>query len=398
MGANDGWGMSLDEALEPLVPTAVQVLLDSFKNGKTDGRGALAYLVRILPLLNRHACDLWRKEDQVPYLLALCDYLYTTGHRSRYLDGFPFQPTLPCEDQRGIMYPDLEKKPKTLPNLETVHVHRKKLAEKLSENPALFRDVLHGSTIHVPFQFHVCIWQMHFAFREHPRYDEVFTECQRVGCTRPALLKHGEYCEEEDEDNESSEAEYWKCCRDGDSPPPMSSLPSSMAFCCHGCFKATSTEFKQMVKFDIATPSTPARQAKSRHAHKRRDGGTSTPAQLYRAAVQRNLSIDKQLRNQPHVNTQHYPSSMANREKLIRDRITMLSVDLGLLYAASIVVNMHRGPLPNRDNWRDYPKFYIDAVCKVRHIYLAYGQGRLARGDESELFMRRLHDQLLDIF
>ena len=227
--------MSLDEALEPLVPTAVQVLLDSFKNGRTDGRGALAYLVRILPLLNRHACDLWRKEDQVPYLLALCDYLYTTGHRSRYLDGFPFRPTLPCEDQRGIMYPDLEKKPKSLPNLETVHVHRKKLAEKLSENPALFRDVLHGSTIHVPFQFHVCIWQMHFAFREHPRYDEVFTECQRVGCTRPALLKHGEYCEEEDEDNESSEAEYWKCCRDGDSPPPMSSLPSSMAFCCHGC-------------------------------------------------------------------------------------------------------------------------------------------------------------------
>ena len=398
-GTTGGHRMSLDEALEPLVPTVAQALLDSFRYGRSHGRGALAYLVRVLPLLNRHAWDLWRKERHVPYLLTICDYLYTTGHRSRYLDGVPFRPTLPCEDQRGNLYPNLEKKPKTLLNLETVHVHRRKLAEKLSENPDLFSDLLSGSTIHVPFQFHVSIWQMHFAFREHPRYDEVFTECQRAGCTRPALLKQETYCEDEKEDNESSEAEYWKCCRDGDSPPPTSSLPSSMAFCCHGCFKAASAEFKQMVKFDIVTPSTPARKAKSRHAHKRRDGGTSTPAQLYRAAVQRNLAIDKQLRNQPQLQMQHYPSSMANREQLLRERKTMLSVDLGLLYAASIVTHMNpKHPLPNRDNWRDYPKFYIDAVCRVRNVYLAYGQGELARGNESELWMRRLRDRLLEIF
>jgi len=394
-------GMSLDEALEPLVPTVTQALLDSFKNGQTHGRGALAYLVRVLPLLNRHACDLWRKERHVPYLLTICDYLYTTGHRSRYFDGVLFKPGAGREGTAEC-YPNLEKKPKTLLNLETINVHRRKLAEKLSENPDLFRQpglLSNLSSLHVPSQFYLCIWQMHNAFRAHPRYDEVFTECQRAGCTRPALLKREPCCEDEEEDNESSEAEYWKCCRDGDSPPPTSSLPSSMAFCCHGCFKAASAEFKQMVKFDIVTPSTPARKAKSRHAHKRRDGGTSTPAQLYRAAVQRNLAIDRQLRNQPQLQMQHYPSSMANHEQLLRERIIMLSVDLGLLYAASIVTHMNpKHPLPNRDNWRDYPKFYIDAVCKVRHIYLAYGKGALARGDESELWMRRLRDRLLEIF
>ena len=390
--------MSLDEALEPLVPTVAQALLDSFKNGQTRGRGALAYFVRVLPLLNRHACDLWRKERHVPYLLTLCDYLYKSGHRNRYLDGVLFRPGI-AREGTAQLYDDFQEKPKTLHNLETIHILRRKLAHALSENPDFFAAKLDDSTLHVPSQFYLCIWQMHNAFRAHPRYDEVFTECQRAGCTRPALHKREPHGEDEDEDDESSEAEYWKCCRDGDSPPPTSTLPSSMAFCCHGCFKAASAEFRQMVKFDIATPSTPARKAKSRHAHKRRDGGTSTPAQLYRAAVQRNLAMDKQLRNQPQVKMQHYPSSMASHEQLLRERITMLSVDLGLLYAASIVTHMNpKHPLPNRDNWRDYPKFYIDAVCKVRHIYLAYGKGELARGNESELWMRRLRDRLLEIF
>ena len=390
--------MSLSEAIEPLVPTVANLLSESFKYGHSHGRGALAYLLRVLPLLNRHACDLWRKEQGVPYLLTLCDYLYKTGHRDRYLDGVLHRPNMGPEDVAKL-YDDLEKKPKALLTLELILLRRQKLAEALSENPGLFADALSWSTIEPPSQFYLSIWQMHNAFREHPRYKEVFTECQRAGCSRPALLKRTPHGQDEEEDDESSEAEYWKCCRDGDSPPPMSSLPSSMAFCCYGCFKAASAEFRQMIKFDIVTPATPVRKAKSRHAHKRRDGGTSTPAQLYRAAVQRNLAIDKQLRNQPQVTTQHYPSSMANRERLQRERITMLSVDLGLLYAASIVTHMNpKHPLPNRDNWRDYPKFYIDAVCRVRHIYLAYGQGQLARGDESELWMRRLRDRLLDIF
>jgi len=54
--------MSLSHALEPLVPTAVHLLSESVRLQKEDGRGVLAYLVRVLPLVNREARDLWRKE------------------------------------------------------------------------------------------------------------------------------------------------------------------------------------------------------------------------------------------------------------------------------------------------------------------------------------------------
>ena len=355
------------------MPTVANLLSESFKYGHSRTRCARVPL-RVLPL-NRHACDLCLARTGRSVSLTLCDYLYKTGHRDRYLDGVLHRPNMGPEDVAKL-YDDLEKKPKALLTLELILLRRQKLPKRSARTPASLRtrSLVDDRTAH---QFYLSIWQMHTAFRAHPRHTEVFTECQRAGCSRPALLKRTPHGQDEEEDDESSEAEYWKCCRDGDSPPPMSSLPSSMAFCCYGCFKAASAEFRQMIKFDIVTPATPVRKAKSRHAHKRRDGGTSTPAQLYRAAVQRNLAIDKQLRNQPQVTTQHYPSSMANRERLQRERITMLSVDLGLLYAASIVTHMNpKHPLPNRDNWRDYPKFYIDAVCRVRHIYLAYGQGR----------------------
>ena len=396
--------MSLSEAIEPLVPTVAHLLLETFKTGQTHGRGALAYLLRVLPLLNRHACELWRKERQVPYLLTLCDYLYKSGHRDRYFDGVLFfKPGSPREGM-AQGYPSLEEKPKTLLDLETIHVRRRKLAEKLSDNPALFCQpgLLGNSTLHVPAQFYLCIWQMHTVFREHPRYDQVFTECQRVGCTRPALLAPPAVVD--DDDSESSEAEYWKCCRDGRSPPPRSSLPSDMSFCCHGCYKVTNSEFKRLLKFDIETPSTTPRTAnvRSRYARRGADARIATPHQLYRAAVHRNLAVHRQLRSQPQVETRHYPSSMANREQLLRERTTMLSVDLGLLYAASLVYELPERlrptcPLPNRDNWREHAKFYLGAVDAVRTIYLQHGHGQLAR-DSSELWLRRLRDQLLDIF
>ena len=46
--------------------------------------------------------------------------------------------------------------------------------------------------------------------------------------------------------------------------------------------------------------------------------------------------------------------------------------------------------------WED-ASCYIVAVCRVRNVYLKYGQGELAR-DGSELWLRRLRDQLFSIF
>ena len=103
--------------------------------------------------------------------------------------------------------------------------------------------------------------------------------------------------------------------------------------------------------------------------------------------------------------TKHYPSTMAARERLLREQATMLSVDLGVLYAMSIVhqlptTSSSKPPreLPSRDDWREHATCYLNAVCKVRRIYLKYGQGVLSRGTVTELWLRRLHDKALSIF
>ena len=58
-----------------------------------------------------------------------------------------------------------------------------------------------------------------------------------------------------------------------------------------------------------------------------------TPSRLYRAAVKRNIGIARSLRAQEQVQTTHYPSTMANRDTMLREQTTMLSVDLGLAAA-----------------------------------------------------------------
>ena len=134
-----------------------------------------------------------------------------------------------------------------------------------------------------------------------------------------------------------------------------------------------------------------------------RHGKATTPPLLYRAAIKRNLSIARQLRNQPQVLTRHYPSTMANRERLLRERTIMLSVDLGLLFVASKVFQLPETSksrpkeLPDRDDWRDNASQYFDAVECVRSIYLAHGKGILAR-DGTERWIRKLHDHVLNIF
>jgi hypothetical protein len=382
--------MSLSEALEPLVPTAVHALFADLEHGRTHGRGALAYMVRVLPLINREARDRWRKEPNVAIVLTVCAYLYNSGHRDRYLDGVLFDHEA---EALATQYQAFEPKPKGILDLTTIHIRRKETSEKLQATPSLFAHACPGMQLPLPTQFYLSIWQMHSAFRRHPRYSLHFAECQRVGCHRPALIETpgSGAADSDDDDDESSEAEYWKCCRDGKSPRPTSSLPSDMIFCCHGCYKIANSEFKRLVKFDIETPSTSSRL-----------GGPTTPTQLYRAAIKRNLSIARQLRNQPQVETRHYPSTMANREQMVREQTMVLSVDLGLLFAASIIHQMPASRRPNRplpctEDWRDSASCFFGAVERVRDFYLAYGKGLLAR-DGTELWLRRLNDQVLDVF
>ncbi len=373
----------LADALEPLVPTVVHLLEENLRLDQADGRGMLAYLLRVLPLLNKYARDLWRKEEEAKHLLTLCDYLFQSGHRGRYLDGvlpggFP-------EDWDNPLADDLKPtRPQHVLALKSVFKNRADFAKTVVETLAK-----NGSEQKPATGFLLSILQSHCAWKLHHTYPMYFGTCQRVGCSRPAYLTPPE--REQEPDDAPSEAEYWKCCRDGRAPPPTSSLPSDMSFCCYGCYKATNTEFKRLVRFDIVTPSCDTRR-----------GAPPTPARLYRAAVKRNIGIARSLRAQEQVQTKHYPSTMANRDTMLREQTTMLSVDLGVLYAASFI---HELParlrpdraLPKSEDWRKQATRYLGAVCRVRAIYMKYGRGELAR-DGSEFWLKRLRDQVLDVF
>jgi hypothetical protein len=371
------------------VPTAISLLSESLLADEEVGRGRLAYLVRALPLLCREARDLWRKERQkVRPLLTYCDYLFTSAHchRRRYLDG-----VIPDDEEDERLWteqggfglgPQDARRAIALPD-----VFKNRLTSAEQHDAA--RATREVGSEHPSIRFMDRIVQVHMEFRLHRAYARHFTECQRVGCTRPALRLAPK---PEPEEEASCAAEYWKCCRDGRAPPPRSSLPSDMSFCCHGCYKATNAEFKRLVRFDIQTPLCASRHGPT----------TPSPAHLYRAAVKRNQAIARQVRSQQQVKTKHYPSTMANREQMVREQTMVLSVDLGLLFAASIIHQMPASRRPNRplpctEDWRDSASCFFGAVERVRDFYLAYGKGLLAR-DGTELWLRRLNDQVLDVF
>ena len=376
--------IAFTDALEPLVPTVVQLLSESLRLNKECDRGMLAYLLRVIPLLNKEARDQWRKEDTAKHLLTLCAYLFDSGHRTRYLDGV--LPGNYPEDWNNPLPATLAPtEPARIIALTSVFKNRADFAKEIVEKMAK-----HGSQQSPATGFILSILQNHCAWKLHPTYPRYFGTCQRVGCSRPALLTPP--CEKEQEIDEApSESEYWKCCRDGRAPPPRSSLPSDMSFCCHGCYKATNTEFKRFVRFNIATPVCETRR-----------GAPPTPSRLFRAAVRRNIGIARSLRAQEQVKTRHYPSTMANRDMMLREQTTMLSVDLGVLYAASLVNELPPRSRPNRtlphtEDWRKHGTGYFNAICRVRELYMKYGRGELAR-DGSEFWLKRLRDHILRIF
>lgn len=374
--------------LEPLVPTAVHLLAESIRLRKEEGRGILAYLVRVLPLLNREAYELWREQHDVQMLLAICGYLFPPlkkCHRARYLDGVPPSEANDPHNWTEPLDPAIMPGPRRVIELADIHAARSVRARALCDAPP----DLDGNGVDAATQFMLSIVQEHLAFKQHASYRHSFTQCQRVGCSRPAWITPPDPADEEED--ATSAAEYWKCCRDGRAPPPQSSLPTDMSFCCHGCYKAASAEFKRIVKFDIVTPPSQTR-----------NGGATTPSRLYRAAIKRNADMARTMRSSEAIQTQHYPSTMAHRERLLAEQRMMLSVDLGLLYAASIVHELPprlrpSRPLPCREDWRDHASSYLSAICNVREIYKQFS-GPVMTRTGNELWLRRLRDSALHIF
>ena len=382
----------LNSVLDPLVSTWVSMLSESINIQSLEGRGMLAYAVKVVVLVNREARDLWRAEARAPYLLAYCNCVFGSGHRARYLDGLPLN-TLSQPPLVSSLYQIAARKTSEVFDIHKARANRALRIEKdgvigernslnavkypaypVPDLPVAVRSLIE----HVESQ--------HRAFELHASYTRSFRDCQRVGCTRPALLQAPDT-----ELEASSDAEYWSCCRDGRTPAPDACLPSDMAFCSHGCFSAANSEFESVVSFEIITPECQTRR-----------GANPTPSRLFRAALSRNSGIERTLLRSPARLTIHYPSKLADRERLLRDRITMLSVDAGVLYAAMVVAELPprlkpRRQLPCSDNWRARAACYLGAVCRVRALYLQHGGGMITKTG-NEQWLRKVKDVALRVF
>ena len=383
--------MLLQSALEPLVATWVDLLYQSIKSKELRGRGVLAYAVKATPLLCKEARDYWRAERRAPYLLAYCNYsVFNCGHRARYLDALPLfvlSAPPPVVIEEGAL---------PSPTVHDVHEDRAKqvrqLEATLTDTSSDESDLQCTYPVPgLPLAVRCLIGrveEMHHRYKRHAWYARFFCTCQRVGCTRPALLQPPAI----QPDSKSSDAEYWTCCRDGRAPAPDAHLPNDMSFCSHGCFAAANSEFQRIVSFEIVTPPC---QAPS--------GERPTPELLFRAALQRNSRLEQTLCQVRKQKTVHYPSKKADHARLLRDRITMLSVDAGLLYAMSNVYHLSRASpsrpahLPRKENWRKSAACYLGAIVRVRELYLKYGRGRITK-TVNDRWLRKVKDLSLHIF
>ena len=385
--------------LDPVIATWVDLLAQSIQAQCLEGRGIMAYAVKVAPLLNKEARDLWRAEARAPYLLTYSNYVLDCGHRLRYLDALPADVLAQPLYKSWGGYKITPRKAIEVQDMHQARTNRALRIEKEGVDPDVHNCLRATKKPDYPIpNLPVGVRSLvehveshHRAFAMHASYKRYFCTCQRVGCTRPALLQAPETTE-----GESSEAEYWACCRDGRTPAPDAQLPSDMAFCSHGCFIAANNEFQRVVKFEIVTPL----------CETRRSGGGQKPEieGLYRAALRRNSGLERTLLRSPIQKTKHYPSKQSDHERLRRDRITMLSVDVGLLYAAYWLHYLPRShpsrpnrQLPHTESWRARAQCYLKAVERVREIYLQHGGGRITKtGDER--WLRIVKDRALWIF
>lgn len=350
--------------VDPLLDHIVALLQESIATRSHDGRGALARAVRVLPLLCREMRNLSRTNPAVPYLLGYCDYLFETGPRIRYCDGFP----------QSI-------NPKRAPPASWITT-RCEIIE--------IEDMLQGrgeSAAHLDAQLHPVALPEHtlptglppqvvsFTLQlrhEHARlalnstYGRYFTTCQRKGCNRPAWIQV---------ENAvkgvavlSNEETYWHTCSTGSATGKNVHLPSSMSFCSGPCFCATQNEYA--AKFDLLPSLSSDAPVPIRGA-----SGTS-PSRLYRAALARNASLCRKLRVKLNAATRHYPLSAEGARELQQKVVDVLNVDLGVLYAATVVFELplRRRPntaLPLSTDWRKRPWLFTNAIRKVRSIYKA---------------------------
>ena len=164
---------------------------------------------------------------------------------------------------------------------------------------------------------------------------------------------------EEEEENDSQD--YWNRI----AGLPLDATPETRRFCCRACANQHAHHLKIMMPDcglhmdadDFATKSGRARISES-----------------FKLALKRNEVAARALRTARTKSVSNLAVSKEELEVHRQKRITALNVDIGLLYAASIISessNLSTGRiLPGqRIYWRDNPSFYAKPLAVINKIY-----------------------------
>lgn len=397
---------------DPVFDVLVGLLKGLIDANEIGERGVLVHAVRAMPLLCREARDEARKDASFPYLMAYCRTLFDVGTPyHRYCDRLPpaVDPAVLSEAitsaERGVVT-ELEDALKaravvvrdidaaTTPNVETPPGE---LSPTVPPNlPAKVKLFLyHLGNFHARYSFNPVNYNRHYR------------PCARKGCQRPAWVPIPEHVQRQATgahgnvaDNAKNERCYWHMCHSGDMTGVNPYLPANLPFCSGECYCVTRDEYDRDFNMMARLPHL---AGEGSLPPTRCDNTDATPSRLYRAALARNMSLNRLVRMPPDFTLcKHYPATPEGARAMHRAFIDALNVDLGVLYAANVV---HQLPdrqkpntaLPKGTNWRTYPVFYTNAIATVRAIYLSERKHEgMAKG--SEKWLGVVHARVRQVF
>ena len=395
---------------DPIFDVLVGLLKGLIDADEIGERGVLVHAVRAMPLLCREARDEARKDASFPYLMAYCRTLFDVGTAyGRYCDRLP-----PVVDPAVLSQSVAPVDHGIVPELEDTLRGRTAMVRSIDQSTpgmdSVPPDELSPTVPpNLPEKVKRFLYQLgliHARYRYNlAKYNRHYRPCARKGCQRPAWVPVPEHVQRQATgahaklaENAKNERCYWHMCHSGDSTGVNSRLPANMAFCSGECYCVTRDEYDRDFNLMARLPRLAAEGPPTR-----REGAEATPSRLYRAALARNMSINRSVRAPPdHALCKHYPATAEDARAMHRAFIDALNVDLGVLHAANIV---HQLParqrpntaLPKGANWRAYPLFYTNAIATVRAIYLSGRQhDGVAKG--SEKWLGEVHARVHRVF
>ena len=146
----------------------------------------------------------------------------------------------------------------------------------------------------------------------------------------------------------------------------------SKSFCAEACHREWTRQMERALPPDSMTFLEPDKHC--------RNTGRARVAEALRACVKRNEEASRKLRA---IDKSRYRFPSVDRRQLASqrmNRVRMLNVDLGLIYAASVIaesktLSVGKVLAASSEGWRSRPRFYASAIRKVQALYDKHHRG-----------------------